>query len=272
MADGDYERGRGREIAAIAAELRRLAAGRTSATCETPVAPVLVLNGWSASPRAWDLCRFPRERVFSYVDQLDGLPEARISSAAPGERFVLVGWSMGGSSALRLACRFPGRVAALVLVAATPRMMEDKATGWRGMSPRRLAALEYGLKATRGEGFFGAPEGRPNPYMMDSDENLARGLDYLRETDLRDELARARLACPARILQSERDGIVRADNARFLGSVIADSAVEMVPGAEHALPVTAPERIDAAVMHFLGAKTTELLLKAEDSRLEGGET
>ena len=254
MADGDYERGRGREIAAIAAELRRFAAGRSAAAARMSV---LVLNGWSASPRAWNLCRFPRDRIFSYVDQLDGLPEARISAAEPGERFVLVGWSMGGSSALRLACRFPDRVAALVLVAATPRMMEDKETGWRGMSPHRLAALEYGLKATHGEGFFGAPEGTPNPYMMDSDDNLTRGLDYLRETDLRDELVRARLSCPARILQSERDGIVRADNARFLGSVIPDSTVEIVPGAEHALPVTVPGRIDAAVMHFLDAKSAK---------------
>ena len=37
MADGDYERGRGREIGAIAAELRRLSASRRL--------PVFVLNG-----------------------------------------------------------------------------------------------------------------------------------------------------------------------------------------------------------------------------------
>ena len=31
-----------------------------------------VFNGWAASERAWDLCRFHRERVFGYVEQLDG--------------------------------------------------------------------------------------------------------------------------------------------------------------------------------------------------------
>lgn len=34
MADGDYERGRGREIGAIAAELKRLAAARGKRTAE----------------------------------------------------------------------------------------------------------------------------------------------------------------------------------------------------------------------------------------------
>ena len=37
-----------------------------------------VLNGWSASEQAWDLCAFPRDRVFSYVEQLEGLPEKAV--------------------------------------------------------------------------------------------------------------------------------------------------------------------------------------------------
>jgi len=241
VADGDYERGRDREIASLAAQLKRLAAERNA------VPTVLVLNGWAASPQAWELCKFPRERVYSYIDQLDGLPERRIESAADGEKFVIVGWSMGGNSAMRIACRFPGRIAGLVLVAATPRMMEDREASWKGMSPRRLAALEFGLKATHGEGFFGIPEGKPNPYMMDTDENLTRGLDYLRATDLRDELVRLRLDCPVHVFQSEHDGIVRRENAEFLKSVFPRSTIELVPGAEHALPVTMPERLDAAV-------------------------
>ena len=193
MADGDYERGRGREIAAVAAELKRLAAARSASAPyqrEDRVSsrlPVFVLNGWAASPHAWDLCRFTRTRLFSYVEQLDGEPEKAIESV---ERCVLVGWSMGGSSALRLAARWPEKIAGLVLIAATPRMMEEKETGWKGMSPRRLEALRYGLVMTRGEGFFGVPEGKPNPYLTDEPANLERGLKYLLETDVRVDLER----------------------------------------------------------------------------------
>ena len=212
----------------------------------------MVFNGWAASIEAWSLCTFRRDAIFSYVDQLDGLPERFIEDAIernPDERFILVGWSMGGSYALRLACRYHANIAGMVLVAATPRMMEDKAAGWRGMSPRRLDALHHGLLLTHGEGFFGVPEGRPNPYQMDSDENLLRGLQYLLETDLRADLERIAPAMrfPVAIFQSEHDGIVRPANAAYLKGLFPHAAMTMVPGAEHALPVSIPDVIDAAV-------------------------
>ena len=205
-----------------------------------------VLNGWSASEQAWDLCAFPRDRVFSYVEQLEGLPEKAVEAE---DEVVLVGWSMGGSAALRLAVAYPEKIKGLVLVAATARMMKDD--GWAGMSERRLAALEVGLKMTHGEGFFGIPGGKPNPYMLDEERNLARGLDYLRETDLRASLEglkeSGRLKCQVAIFQSERDGIVRAENAAYLKMIFPQASVTMVPGSEHALPIFIPGQIDAAV-------------------------
>ena len=217
---------------------------------------VLVLNGWAASPRAWDLCRFRRTALFSYLDQLDGAPERFIEemlSSRPDARFVLVGWSMGGSSALRLVCRFPERLAGLVLVAATPRMMEDKPNGWRGMSERRLDALFRGLQLTHGEGFFGVPPDKPNPYQMDSDENLLRGLDYLRQTDLRAALAAVAPAvtCPVALFHSEHDGIVRPENAAYLSGLFPQASVTLVPGTEHALPIFIPDLIDKVVEEMI---------------------
>ena len=241
MADGDYERGRSRELGAIAAELKRLAAARASSR-----PPVFVLNGWAASPHAWDLCKFQSTRLFSYVEQLDGEPEKAMENV---ERCILVGWSMGGSSALRLAARWPEKVAGLVLIAATPRMMEEKNTGWRGMSPHRLEALRYGLVMTRGAGFFGVPEGKPTPYLADEPANLERGLKYLLETDIRAELAAIRQQLTARIhiFQSEHDGIVRPENAAWLKTIFPQAYVTTVPGTEHALPIFIPESIDEAV-------------------------
>ena len=268
MADGDYERGRGREIAAVAAELKRLRNGRDArcpsvcngqdARCPSAAAwpPVFVLNGWAASPHAWDLCGFMRPRssaalprLFSYVEQLDGEPEKAIENV---DRCILVGWSMGGSSALRLAARWPEKVAGLVLIAATPRMMEEKESGWKGMSPRRLEALRYGLVMTKGMGVFGVPEGKPNPYLADEPANLERGLKYLLETDVRVDLERvflvgARRLLPVHIFQSERDGIVRAANADYLKKIFPQVTVHLVPGTEHALPIFIPELIDEAV-------------------------
>lgn len=210
----------------------------------------LVLNGWAASPQAWDLCTFPRTALFSYTDQLAGRPEEWF---ARGERAVLVGWSMGGSSALRLALRYPRQIAGLVLLAATPRMMEDKSTGWRGLSPRRLEALHYSIKLTHGEGFFGVPAGKPNPYQMDTDDHLAAGIRYLLETDLRADLETVFAphsgapAFPVRIFHSEHDGVVRPENAAYLARIFPQAELAYVPGTEHALPIFIPEAIDASV-------------------------
>ena len=224
---------------------------------ETP--GILVLNGWAASKHAWDLCKFMQcptpnglmPTLISYVEQLNGVPE---DIFAQGGKFILVGWSMGGSSALRLACRHPEQVAGLVLVATTPRMMEERETGWIGMSPRRLEALRKGLELTHGQGFFGVPDDKPNPYMMDESENLERGLKYLLETDVRTDVKRVfGSGCdfPVHIFQCENDGIVRKSNALWLKDVFPNAKLTMLEGSEHALPIMIPHMIDNAVRETL---------------------
>ena len=137
------------------------------------VMKVLVFNGWAAGPETWALCEFPHDWVFDYVEQLDGLPEKVMEDS---DEVVLVGFSMGGSTALRMFLRYSEKVRGLVLVSATPRMMEDE--NWKGMSERRLAALRLGTQM-----MF-----KDDPSPMYREDNMQRGLDYLRNTDLRAEL------------------------------------------------------------------------------------
>ena len=118
------------------------------------------------------------------------------------------------------------------------------------MSERRLAALHLGTQM-----MF---KGDPSP--MYREDNMQRGLDYLRNTDLRESLLSFRRGrgrspsapLPVRIFQSERDGIVRATNVAFLQQVFPQAKVTMVPGNEHVLPVTVPELIDEAVFEIMG--------------------
>lgn len=204
----------------------------------------LVFNGWAAGPETWALCAFPHDWIFDYVEQLDGLPEKVMEES---DEVVLVGFSMGGSTALRMWLKYPEKVKGMVLVSATPRMMEDE--DWKGMSERRLAALRLGTKM-----MF-----RDDPSPMYDEKNMERGLDYLKATDLRCELlsisesgeSAKRLNFPVLIFQSERDGIVRPSNAEFLKRVFPQAKVTMVPGNEHVLPITEPELIDQAVNEVL---------------------
>ena len=199
----------------------------------------LVFNGWAAGPEAWALCAFPHDWVFDYVEQLDGLPERVMEDS---DEVILVGFSMGGSTALRMWLKYPEKVKGMVLISATPRMME--AENWRGMSERRLAALRMGTKM-----MF-----KDDPSPMYDEKNMERGLEYLKTTDLRAALLKRghetedeRREMPVWVFQSERDGIVRPNNAEFLKKVFPQAEVTMVPGNEHALPVTIPELIDKAV-------------------------
>jgi pimeloyl-ACP methyl ester carboxylesterase len=213
---------------------------------------IFVLNGWAASKCAWDLCTFPRERVFSYIEQLDGVPEDVLQCE---DEVILVGWSMGGSSALRLAAKMPEKIRGLVLVAAPARMMN--APEWPGMTERRLAALEIGLKMTLSRGEALSDQRAINPYIADSDENLSRGLDYLRVVDVRSDLEACRasgaLNFPVYIFQSERDAVVRRENVGFLEKVFPHAVVSMIPGEEHALPLAIPSMIDDAVKRIFTA-------------------
>ena len=201
---------------------------------------VLVFNGWAAGPETWALCTFPHDWVFDYVEQLDGLPEKVMEES---DEVVLVGFSMGGSTALRMYLKWPEKIRGMVLVSTTPRMMEDE--NWKGMSERRLAALRLGTKM-----MF-----RDDPSPMYDETNMERGLDYLKATDLRLQLLSISESgesvkqwnLPVFIFQSERDGIVRPNNAEFLKRVFPQAKVTMVPGNEHVLPITISELIDEAV-------------------------
>lgn len=205
---------------------------------------ILVFNGWAAGPETWALCAFPHDWVFDYVEQLDGLPEKVMEES---DEVVLVGFSMGGSTALRMWLKWPEKVKGLVLVSTTPRMME--AENWKGMSERRLAALRLGTQM-----MF-----RDDPSPMYDERNMERGLDYLKTTDLRLQLLSIsesgesvkRRNFPVFIFQSEKDGIVRPSNAKFLKEVFPQAKVTMVPGNEHVLPIRVPELIDEAVFDII---------------------
>ena len=244
---------------------------------------VLVFNGWAAGPEAWLLTTFPRDWTFSYIEELDGLPDQVIQDS---DEVILVGFSMGGSMALGTFLKYPEKVKGLVLVSATPCMLEKKDEGWAGMSERRFRAFAAGVELMFGDD--------PAPWY--EPKQLARGLEYLVKTDLRKELEgllgsaagethrstmpaphRSTMPAPHRgtipapyrgasspaappsnlssipvhIFHSMRDGVVRPQNAAYLKSLFPQAKVTMVEGAEHVLPVTIPERIDAAVNEIL---------------------
>lgn len=208
----------------------------------------IVLNGWAASEEAWQRCRFNRAAIYSYTQLLDGEHKNAISAADEG--VLCVGWSMGGGILLESLLEFPEKIKAIVLIASTPRMKADE--GWKGMTERRIEALRRGLELSLlGQNLFDGPDPKW-AYAVDTEENLSRGLDYLRNLDCRKSLKEASANglfdnLPVRILQSSRDAIVNPANAEFLSSIFPKAKKIVLEGSSHALPATAPEYIDKAV-------------------------
>lgn len=214
---------------------------------------VLVFNGWAAGAEAWRLCTFPHDWLFDYVEQLDGLPDQVMVDS---DEVLLVGFSMGGSMALKTLLKYPEKVKGLVLVSATPRMMEERKSSvqgkgeevvWRGMSERRLRALRLGTLMTF----------KDDSSPMYRVENLDRGLEYLQKTDIRDNLINysrglsPEKRLPVALFQSEKDGVVCSSNVEFLERIFPQATVTLVPGGEHVLPVMVPGLIDAAIYDII---------------------
>jgi len=108
---------------------------------------LLLVGGWSWPGVIWEpLCeRLPdgiSTRVVALPERAgDDWFEPFRQPEAQGA--VWVGWSFGGMLALEALRRELGRPAALVMVAASPRMLAVQ--GWPGVVPEALAQMERGL-------------------------------------------------------------------------------------------------------------------------------
>ena len=228
---------------------------------------LVLLHGWGLDSRVWSgvADELARDFRLTFIDLPGhGHSPARAATdlprmaralvrAAPGNA-IWLGWSLGGLAALQAALDEPSRVARVLTVASTPRFV--RADDWpRAVAPavfddfagdlqrdypgtvRRFLALqargsEQGrdtLRALRGL----APEaGTAAP------PALARGLDILRQTDLRSRFAG--LEAPLAMLFGARDGLVPAGVAEHIADLRPGADVTILEGAGHAPFISHP--------------------------------
>lgn len=167
--------------------------------------PIVFFHGWGFDSRVW-LPLIPRLLPhyqlilidlpgFGYTPVMDWFFfKEHLLSQLP-EQFALIGWSMGGVYALRLAIENPDRVSYLINVASSPRFLLDKS--WPGVSMDVFKKFHQELvrdpKAILND--FLKLQGlsineRLNyvPNKLPSSEGLALGLNVLETWDFREEL------------------------------------------------------------------------------------
>lgn len=254
----------------------------------------LMLPGWGFGPGVWDPVRdaLPARLATLALAPFAGEaghalaaahaqagagrdPDARVTGlvaawldalrtqAGGAEPVGLVGWSLGGLLAIEWARRHPDEVAALVLVATTPRFVQ--APGWTcAMPPADFVAFEQ-IARTRMETAFArlcalCALGGPEPAALarrlralgcreTAPGALAAGLEVLGTADLR---AGAAPAQPTALLHGDLDAVVPCAAAARWADRLRVTHFARLPDAGHAVPLAHARRVSDAIIALSG--------------------
>ncbi|HYH54507.1 MAG TPA: alpha/beta hydrolase [Solirubrobacterales bacterium] len=240
--------------------------------------PLLLINGYAATGADWDptflaalaeafavIC--PDNRGVGGSDlgegelTVDGMAadlEALLDAQAI-ERLPVVGWSMGGFIAQRLATRSPDRVSALALlatdpggsdaVAATPaawsRLVDQSGTP-REQASQLISLLFPPELAAEIDRQFGevvaAARATLSPELLRAQEAVMEA--WHEEAQPPDTAAEPP---PVLIVHGDQDAVIPPANSQSLAARWTNAQVELFPGCGHALMAQEPQRIVALI-------------------------
>jgi len=177
-----------------------------------------------------------------------------IARAAP-ERFVLVGFSLGGYIARKVTELFPERVVALVLIATslecdTPERAKAKQDAIRVLEPSTFRGLSMGSIARSLH-----PDRRGDRELVTRIREMGLRLGYeamvVQSGLRRDGIAAAALRCPTLVIGADQDALRSAQEAKELAAAIPGARLEVINGSGHMLPLEQPEALVSTVRHWL---------------------
>ncbi|HXW09552.1 MAG TPA: pimeloyl-ACP methyl ester esterase BioH [Steroidobacteraceae bacterium] len=242
---------------------------------------LVMLHGWALHGGSWGpwldglaarnrlhLVDLPGHGRSPWPDHALSLHElARAVSPSVPAGAAILGWSLGGLVALELARQRGADVAALVLLATTPRFLVEH--DWpSGMEPATLQGFAAGLAgdyrrtvanflalqtwgdehataALRSLRASLAAHGEPDP------RALRAGLEILREADLRDALSQ--VAAPALVIAGEHDRITPAAAGRALAARLPSARYREIAKAGHAPFLSHGDEVLREVEGFLSS-------------------
>jgi len=220
---------------------------------------ILWLNGWGMTN---DVFQKAQGEFSDYVhlcpdfsdvtdeDQFYEKALRALNEKPPKLPLVVIGWSMGGILAQRLACEL--QVSALVLISSTPCFVRSKEEAELGWADGYLRQMQFALKRNRDkvvadfrQAMFTADERMTVEYLEFSAADhwsldaLIAGLSFLRKQDVRPLLPH--ISCPALIVHGTADTICPVLAAEEMAKGIARAQLVPFIGCGH-VPFVARER------------------------------
>ena len=178
---------------------------------------------------------------------------------------ILLGWSLGGLLAQKLAREYPQQISHLILLASTARF--TCADDWPAAMPAATlnsfgVALLANQQATVQRFLALQVHGSNNEKQQlralkqalterpaAQTTALTSGLNILRDTDLRPELRH--ISQPALLLYGQHDRIVPASVGATMATQMPQARHLMINGAGHAPFLSHPQQTGQAIMEFL---------------------
>ncbi|MGX1309094.1 pimeloyl-ACP methyl ester carboxylesterase [Amorphus suaedae] len=198
------------------------------------------------------------------LPDLDSI-ERIAATLLPGfpDRFVLVGFSMGGYVALEILSAAPQRVAGLVLAATSAAADTDQQKIGRQSAVEQARSAGMTRFAKGLARYLLGPSASEDPSMVARIVAMAEevGLDTFARhqaataarSDNRDVLAR--LSCPVAVVAGAADKVISPDKAREMADLVRGAPLTIAPEAGHMLPLEAPALLADAITSILSTVT-----------------
>lgn len=226
---------------------------------------LVLLHGWGTHPVIWEpmLEFFPGARALPLPGYAGSEPAGTLEAMAANlaaqleADTVLVGWSLGGQVAARIALDWPEKISKLILVAATPcfvnradwphgvaaevfdQFAASLAQDYAGTIRRFLSLQAQGSSEMRE--VLAQLRRRLLDQARPAGGVLEAGLEILQGADLRESLPK--LAKSLTLIHGSGDKLAPLAAARWLSSAIPGARLHVIEGAGHAPFLSHPRQV-----------------------------
>lgn len=197
------------------------------------------LHGFATTPDIWRN-QTEGEKPQLTFENIKETAERLLKGVGVGKRIRVVGWSMGGMVAMRMAAMAPEKIIELVLVSTTPKFIKTEDFP-HAIPLALLRKLEKRIKVEGIKAFHDLifkSEERKGIADISVDQ-AEKELAELARIDLRDLLPQIRV--PTLIIHGDQDEICLPGAAEYMNKEIKNSKLVILKGVGHVLMLEAPE-------------------------------